>query len=404
MNLSKLGSYRPNNVGKLALIFFFTNLYFYLPVLTLYYQQRGLNFLQINSLQGIMIATIFLTNIPTGIFADKYGRKKAMIIALFLQLMGEIFFLYAYGYLAFVFICIIAGLGFSFMTGTVTALIYETLKTEKKENEMQKAIGTKSAAAMAAGIIAPFLVSFYVTNLVMDKFIILVILTIFSIAVGLIISFFLEEPIHSETTVKKASTLKTLKESLGMLKNNSNLQRIVLLSVLSNPLTAYFFILYQPYFVKSHVPSFLFGVYLSISSLIWLIATKNAYKLEQRFGVGKTVLMITVLPGLFYIAMGIVGNPFLAPLLFCLAYLPIGTHEPLFSDYQNRHIFSENRATLLSAIDMFNNIYIIFMGLIIGYLADKNLTFAFIFMGAVIVIGSSMFRINAAHLQNKAET
>ena len=84
-----------DNVSKIALINFFSTLYFYLPILTIYYQQRGLNFTQINSLWGIITASIFFAEIPTGILADKFGRKLSMILALTFQLFGEVFFLFA---------------------------------------------------------------------------------------------------------------------------------------------------------------------------------------------------------------------------------------------------------------------------------------------------------------------
>ena len=391
--------FRWNNITKLALIFFFSNLYFYLPILTLFYQQRGLNIFQINSLQGILIGTIFFTNIPTGIFADKYGRKITIIIALLLQLLGEILFLFAYGYLAFVFICIIAGLGFSFMTGTVSALIYETLKKEQKENEMQKAVGTKVAFERAAGIIAPLAVSFYVTSFAMNKFNFLIILTIFFVAISLFISFFLEEPTHLQEVKKKTSSLNIIKDGLTLLKNNKSLKRIVLLSLFAYPLMAYLFILYQPYFVKSQVPSYLFGILLAVSSLVSLLSSKYTYKLEQKFGMEKTVFIVTLLPGLMYIIMALIFHPIFSPLLFCLIYFPIGMYEPLFSDYQNRHIESGNRATVLSMISMFSNAYIVIMGLIIGLIADKSISYAFIFMGLIILFGSFAFRLNKNHLQ-----
>lgn len=344
-----------------------------------------------------MIGTIFLTNIPTGLFADKYGRKAAMIVALLFQLLGEILSLFAYGYLSFVFIVIIAGLGFSFMTGTVTALIYETLKEKQKENEMQKAMGKKIAFEKAAGMIAPLIISFYITNFAMSKFTFLILLTIFFLVISIIISFFLEEPKQIQEIKKTKTSLNIIKEGVKLLKENRNLKRIILLSVFSYPLMAYLYILYQPYFVKSDVPSYFFGIFLSISSLISLISSKYTYKFEKKYGMEKTVLLVTLLPGLIYTVMAVVFHPIFSPLLFCLVYFPIGMYEPLFSDYQNRHIASENRATILSMINMFSSAYVVVIGLIIGLIANHSLTYAFLFMGIVILLGATSFRISESH-------
>ncbi len=383
-----------NNITKLALVFFFSNLYFYSPIITLFYQQRGLNMLQINSLQGIVLGTIFLTNIPTGVFADKYGRKNAMILAMLLQLISVIFFLFAHGYLSFIVICIIAGLANSFLAGTVSALIFESLKNENNENDMQKAVGLKVAFASAASIIAPLAVSFYITSFSMDKFNSLVIFTIMSLAIGLVFTLLLKEPPHAENDKKKISSLRIIKSGIQTLRNNSKLQKITLISVFAYPLTVYLYLLFQPYFVKAQVPSSFFGLSLAIASLISLIASKYTYKIEQKLGMGKTILLVTIVPSLLFLSMAFISHSLLSPLLFCLIYFPAGMYEPLFSDYQNRQIEGESRVTVLSMIGMLLSAYIVIAGLIIGYLADISLTYAFIFMGVTIITGASIFQIN----------
>ena len=93
-----------DNISKISLIYFFSSLYFYLPVLTIYYQQKGLSFLEIGSLWGIVTFTVFLAEVPTGLLADRFGRKKSIIFALLFQVVGEILFLFAGNYLHFVLI------------------------------------------------------------------------------------------------------------------------------------------------------------------------------------------------------------------------------------------------------------------------------------------------------------
>jgi len=79
-----------DNISKVGLIYFFSSLYFYLPVITIYYQKKGLSFLQMGSLWGITTLTIFLSEIPTGILADKLGRRTSIIFAMLFQLAGEV--------------------------------------------------------------------------------------------------------------------------------------------------------------------------------------------------------------------------------------------------------------------------------------------------------------------------
>ena len=116
-NKSEMKSYS-NNIKFLYLITFFSALYFYHPVITLYFQQRGLNFVEINSLWGIMFFAMSLSEVPTGIIADKIGRKNSLIIALFLQLTGEVVYIFSQTYLLFVLVAVIGGVGFAFFANT----------------------------------------------------------------------------------------------------------------------------------------------------------------------------------------------------------------------------------------------------------------------------------------------
>jgi hypothetical protein len=77
----------------------------------------------------------------------------------------------------------------------------------------------------------------------------------------------------------------------------------------------------------------------------------------------------------------------------------MGLKEPLFSDYKNLHITSKNRATILSMISIIVSLYLVGMRLIIGRLADINLSYSFLFMGVVIVIASIFLRIDESHVK-----
>ncbi|MCB0159584.1 MAG: hypothetical protein KDD83_15735, partial [Caldilineaceae bacterium] len=70
------------NTRKIVFITFFSSLYLYGHVGTLYLQARGLNLLQAGSLWSVIVATIFVAEVPTGVVADRLGRKRAVIAAL----------------------------------------------------------------------------------------------------------------------------------------------------------------------------------------------------------------------------------------------------------------------------------------------------------------------------------
>ena len=386
------------NITKIALITFFSALYFYLPVLTIYYQQRGLNFIQINSLWGIITGTIFLAEIPTGVIADRIGRKLSIIMALALQLVGEVFFLFAQNYSHFVFISIIAGLGFAFQSGCLQALVYDSLKESNREDKAKKSFGAIGAFFQSAHILGALVSSFIIAQITPSRLALAIILTIISVGIALFISFFLNEP-RLDYKHPEKSPLKIVSESFILIRRNPALKRIILLGLFTTPFIGYLRNFQPPYFQLSHIPSMWLGLSLAIGGAIAALASKYAHKVEKLFGVGRGLLLATVLPGLFYVFMGAVFHPTLAVLLFTLNFGSMSLQDPILTDYYNIHISSEIRATVLSTIGMFSSIYITLMGLLIGWVADTSLASAFIFMGGVVLLGAVLFRINATHIK-----
>lgn len=86
---------RLQHAGNLVFIYavtFFGTLYFYHPIATLYYQARGLDYVEINSLWAVVVGVMAVSELPSGLIADRIGRKWAIVLALALQLLGEIVF------------------------------------------------------------------------------------------------------------------------------------------------------------------------------------------------------------------------------------------------------------------------------------------------------------------------
>lgn len=388
---------RWDNITKAALISFFSSLYFYLPISTLWYQSHGLSLMQVETLGGIGGITFMFTTVATGMFADKYGRKSAIVVALLFQLLGEVLFLFSSSFFMFMLCAISAGLGFSFWGGAFDALIVDSLKADNKQSETQKTFGSLMAYKGLSTVIGAGVSSFIVAQLITSRFILAILLTIGSVSIAFMISLFIKEPQKAEVT-HKVTPRELFSRSILLLKQNRKLGRLVALAVFTTPFTAYLISLYQPYFQNLHIPGRWFGLAFAIGGLLVLLSSKYAYLIEKNLG-GKTALLVfTLLPGVFYGLMAMTSSPWLAVTFFCLNYGTSAFQEPLFTDYTNRHIPSETRATLLSFIAMLSSLYVAVMGPIIGNIADHSLPIAFLFMGVLIITGAIVFRIDKEHL------
>jgi len=392
--LEKLFPFGRGNVTKVAISYFFATLYFYIPVSTLYLQSKSLNYVQINSLWGIIVGTMFLTEVPTGVVADRLGRKRSINVALALQVLGEVVFIFARSYWPFALAAAIGGVGFAFGSGSVEALVYDSLKAQGRQEDMSQAMGFIGAAQRMANLLAFAIGGLLVVNLTQERFVLAIAVTACAVAVGWLVSLSLWEPTIEAQAEAGDSSLTLLVDGVRTLRNNKLFRRLVLLALATVPFKDYLLNLYQPRFVEVGVPSVWLGLALALASAISIFVARYAYVLEGRLGSRHSLLLVTSLPGVLYLVLAAAFQPALAVLAFCAVYGSMSLKDPIFSGQLNKHIDSKNRATVLSMISMFSGIYVALMGLLIGRIGDGSLMAAFIFMGAVVLAGSFVFRVD----------
>lgn len=388
---------RPSNVSIAVGVYFFTALYFYLPVMTLYLLNHGLTLFQIGVMHGTILAAQFAAEVPTGIIADRWSRKTTWVVSLCLQFLGEAWFFFAQDYWEFIIIAVIAGVGYAFASGAVEALIYETLPTQDRQTGMKKALGKMSAAGRM-GNLAAFLASGVIlTQLTPDRFSLAIALTVFAVGIGLVLSLFIFEPAKPRLHDRHSSSFAILKSGFRLLRSSPNLRRIVLLMILSEPFSFYLITFIQLYFVEAGVAGFLFGPVLAIGSLLAAFSERYAYAVENRFGMRRTILAATTLPGVLYILMAPIRQPEIAVFSLLCLYALMFASRPLLRSYVNQHIADEIRATTLSMIQLMGSIYTALIGLVLGYIGGISITGLFLFMGSVILTAAFLFRIDERH-------
>ncbi|MEE8308070.1 MAG: MFS transporter [Gammaproteobacteria bacterium] len=379
-------------MSRLALVYFFSTLYFYIPVGTLYLQSRGLSYVQINSLWGVIVGTMFLTEVPTGMLADRLGRKRSINVALALQVLGEVVFIFADSYWLFAVASVVGGLGFAFSSGCVEALVYDSLKSEGREGEMSKAMGFIGAAERVANLLAYAVGGLLVVNLTQERFVLAIIITACMVGVGCLVSLTLREsPIEFERE-DGDSSLKLLVDGVKTLRGNRQFLGLVLLALATIPFRNYLG-LYQPRFVEAGVPPIWLGLAQALGSGLCILGARYAYRLEEWLGSRWSLLLVTALPGVLYLLMAVVVHPVFTVLVFCALYGSMSLKGPIFSGLMNRHIESKNRATVLSLISMVSGRYVALMGLVIGRVGDLSVTYGFALMGMIVLVGSLLFRI-----------
>ena len=108
---------------------------FYNGVDTLYYRHFDLSFEQIGFLVSASLAAILLFEIPTGAFADIYGKKTSILIGSFLTFMGLGFLAFGSAFVSFAVGFILMRIGRAFRSGAENALLYDWLSSVEQQHE-----------------------------------------------------------------------------------------------------------------------------------------------------------------------------------------------------------------------------------------------------------------------------
>ncbi len=104
---------------------FLKNLRFYDAFLLLFFLENGLSFSQIGVLYAAREIIINITEIPSGIIADVYGRKKSLVAAFGIYILSFIVFYFSTNFYFLLVAMLLTGAADAFRSGTHKGMIMD---------------------------------------------------------------------------------------------------------------------------------------------------------------------------------------------------------------------------------------------------------------------------------------
>lgn len=153
-----------NMIRRFSLYGFLKNFDFSEPFIILFYLSLGLSYFQIGVLTAFLHIVVNVTEIPSGAFADLYGKKTVMLVSLSSYVAAFALFSLARSFALLIPAVFFYALGDSFRTGTHKAIIFDWLKMHGRLHEKMQVYGyTRSWSNYGSAfsvIIAAFIVAF----------------------------------------------------------------------------------------------------------------------------------------------------------------------------------------------------------------------------------------------------
>jgi len=308
-----------------------------LPITVIWQLSRGGTLFQVSVVVAIITAVSLVADLPTGVFADKYGRKLSLIFGTIALGLSFVLLGFASNFISFCIYALLNGLGWSLLSGAEEAYVFETAKELK--NTYKHSISNVYITDEIATIFG-LLTGALITNLAgLQK-------TIFVAAAALLVAalvsiYLLNEPKKhfSDLGNKKKHIIK---HTFKFFKKNTTYGLIMILFAVYYEGGRF---LWQPQLVNSGVKIYELGLIYAVFKIFSVTGSFLAkhhsfkeYKLPL-FMAGVVLTFSFVLISFNSLAIVLAG--------FCIYSLAENYTRILQSDFLNKAI-TKSRASILS--------------------------------------------------------
>lgn len=354
------------NIWKSYLLHFLVHFQLWWAIWVLYLRDlRGFSLTQITILEALFWGTTVLAEVPTGAIADRFGRKTSLALGAASTASAVLIFGLATSYPLVLASYVAWALGLAFFSGAEHALLYESLKAVGREDEFQRVAGRLGAifafGALAGGLVgAPIAAA---TDLSIP-----VLLSAAIAAPGVLVALSLREPPLPEGETR-LGYVDLLRESARTATRMPPVRTMLVLSSLVMGLTFAPTIFTQPFLADHGVDVGILGFLLTPVRVMGMIGALVAYRVTARLGTRGAFLAAPLLMGSAYLVLGAWDSVY-AFAAFPLVAFMNSLLLPTASDYLNRRIPSNQRATILSLRTMLASLWAALLLPALGATAD----------------------------------
>ncbi|MBT3406006.1 MFS transporter [Candidatus Woesearchaeota archaeon] len=372
---------------------FFKTFSFWLPFVFIYLLSKGLNYTELLMLSVVAGLFQIAFEVPSGVYADFFGRKSALIVSAVAKSVCLGFYFFGQDFWVLCVAASFFGISLAFESGTDSAFIYDTLRDLEREKDYKRTEGigfSFKLIGMATGsLIGGWLVS--------AGYDLPVVLTWIAFSVAVPVALLFKEPKHHKASDDKAYFTHLIKAAKFSWRHPLVRWLLVFEGVMVGVLvmTHKF---HQPYMMLADIDVVFFGYIYVVWLLLSAASSRFAHVLENKLGRIGSLTLIVLFVGLPLLVVGMYVFAS-AVVLFLFGQFAWGFIRPVITDYINKEVDSHHRATVLSLGGFMGSVFIIIIAPFIGYVADLySVTTAFLIDGVLGLVlgGVLLFLIRSA--------
>lgn len=362
-------------------------------VVVLFYLARGLSLSQVFYLSIFWAIINILFEIPSSYLADRWGRKKTIVLSTSLYFISSVLLIFSHSFLMFGLSILFYSLSYACFSGTDEALVYDTDRELGDGSGSLRRLGQYASAERIFKIVTPLIGAFIAKDLIEWQFVLLLVIDSTAALCALIISLFVVEPKH-RFEVEKAEA-GVFVDAVKLIKNNPNLMRAICNRGLA--FTSLFVVWRYHQELFTHIGSsiLVLGIGWSIFHLLSTILSYNIHRLWPKISLTIKINFLNFLT-VFFIGLFLLGWYFefhyywILLFYFCFNFTE-NARWPIFSDLFNKYSSSFNRATTLSLSNFAKSIFDIPMLMVASLLISYNLVYPAYFIFVIMSLTTVIF-------------
>lgn len=277
-----------SNIWKLQAFRFVRSFLVMIPVITVFYHALGMNQSQIFWSQIAFSIALFLFEIPTGYISDRIGRKKTIIISAYLTVLSMAMYVLSEGFWWIIMAEVVMGIGASFLSGTDSSMLYDTLNELGEKSQFKKYVNQRQMISgiseWLAGLVAACIMSSWAVKHLWT-----------TIHTPIFMEFFCMIPLiflaHTlvETHIHKPEVRHPFLKDIGgiiryTLHENRNILWLILYSGIIGSSTLTFVWMIQPYLLSQDIPLGWFGLIWAVLNMSLAFFGFFTHRYEQLLG------------------------------------------------------------------------------------------------------------------------
>jgi MFS family permease len=379
---SEVRAYRAN-IWKFYIQTFLLNFQLWYPIWIIYLQEeRGLTLGQVTLVEVPHLLTIVVLQIPAAAIADRWGRRTTLALGALLSAMGVTLFGLADTYQLILLSYVIWGASYALMSGADSAFLYDSLKALGREEDYQRIYGgawaVLSAASLAGTLIgAPVAAA---TSLPFP-----IVLSGGIAALGFLAALTFTEPRHFRDGEPQLAYRQVMRESVRLALHQPTVRYAILFfGVLTiGGIAPMFF--FQPFLVRHDIDLSQVGFWQTPTRIMGVVGALIAYRVVSRMGERRMFFLLPLAMAGSYVLLAAWDSVY-AQVVFPVMNLAAVMSRPVVTDYLNRRVPTNQRATIISLTNLTYCLILIPLAPIVGLIADKLGLAAAFWTGTVITL------------------